>query len=462
MSESYLERSLDSYRAAMAVLTNAPATDQSEPERNSRFNNVPSQFLTTLLDVNCLAGILFLHESQTGSTKPPLAEAQILNILISRDKVQAALAQTNSISETTLATLRPLDDQLKEKAGEIAPIIQAADWRSSMTPDEKAWWWFLESPKPDSGWERWDWLWKAVSVTSLTVSLGLVGEISSRFLTGGPDALGAILVSTQSVLSLLAAGGALTQAGREAGSRLFKSRNVPERYWQEIGAGFSGLLLVGVLGLRLSLPVFASWYANWGWDNYQEGDWGSAEEDYQRALQLNPDDALAHFRLGLLYENLQNFDLARTQYQLAMQGGEPIAINNLARLHIFNKNYSAAASLIREAKALAAKRQQPLDDNTEYAMLKNLGWARFKQGNYPDARRQLEEAINLQKSANIKENLAAPYCLRAQVKEAQGEKAWDDWNQCNAKANPNFPEEDKWVWKAQKRLAERLEKEAQP
>lgn len=450
MNTSPLERAIESYQAAMTLL------------RDLKFNNVPIKFWTTLLDVNCLAGILFLRESQTGATKPPLTEAQVLNILIARDSVQAALAQTNSISEPALATLRQLDDQLKEKAGAIAPIIQDADWRSSMTPDEKAWWWFLESPKPDSGWERWDWLWKAVSVTSLTVSLGLVGEISSRFLTGGPDALGAILVSTQSLLTLLAAGGALTQAGREAGSRLFKSQNVPERFWQEIGAGFSLLLLIGIFGLRLSLPVFATWYTNWGWDNYREGDWGSAEEDYQRALKLNPDDILAHFRLGLLYENLQNFDLARTQYQLAMQGGEPIAINNLARLHILNKNYSAAVSLIREAEALAAKRQQPLDNETKYAMLKNLGWARFKQGNYPDARRQLEEAINLQKSANIKENLAAPYCLRAQVKEAQGEEAWDDWNQCNAKANPNFPEEDEWVWKAQKRLAERLEKEAQP
>ncbi|MDB9412513.1 tetratricopeptide repeat protein [Microcystis aeruginosa] len=40
----------------------------------------------------------------------------------------------------------------------------------------------------------------------------------------------------------------------------------------------------------------------------------SAEEDYQRALSLNPDDAEAHFNLGLLYEELQDFDLARKEY----------------------------------------------------------------------------------------------------------------------------------------------------
>ncbi|MFM6347303.1 MAG: tetratricopeptide repeat protein, partial [Dolichospermum sp.] len=121
---------------------------------------------------------------------------------------------------------------------------------------------------------------------------------------------------------------------------------IPERFWHEISAGFSFLLVIGLLGLRLSLPQIATQYNKWGLKNYKEGDWGSAEENYQRAIKLNPDDALAHFRLGVLYEELQKLDLARAEYQIAAQDNIPDAVNNLSRLYILNKNNPAAANLL--------------------------------------------------------------------------------------------------------------------
>ena len=329
----------------------------------------------------------------------PIKEAQVLNILMARDLIQTVLTKTTSISDQDLANLQKLDnilDQNKEVKIAIAPLLSKL--RPNFNPDTKAWWWHLEAPKTDSdaNWEKWDWLCNGLSISFLTVSLGLVGEISSRFLSGGPDTLGAVLISVQSVLTLLTAGGALTKTGKEAGIKLFRRFNISEQSWQEIGVGLSWLLMLGLLGVRVNLlPVLATKYTNWGWHDYQQGDLGSAEENYQRALSLNPDESQAHFRLGLLYEELQNFDSARTQYRLAMQGGNQVAINNLARLYILNKNNSAAVSLINSARARFAEQNQSFDPDTEYALLKNLGWARLNQQDYNEARTQLDEAMNL-------------------------------------------------------------------
>ncbi len=390
-------------------------------------------------------------------------EAQVLNLLIARDRVQKVLTQVTSIPPETLTTLQALDNELKQKKAALAPII--AKLRPTINPDAQAWWWLLTAPKSVSDWEKWDWLCNGLSVSFLTVSLGLVGEISSRFLSGGPDPLGAILVSVQGVLTLLTAGGALTLVGREAGERLFRRFNIPTLYWQEIGAGLSGLLLLGLFGFRVSLlPILASRYSNWGWLHYRQGDLSSAEENYQRALSLNPDHALAHFRLGLLNEDLQKLDSARTEYLLAMQGGNQPAINNLARLYILSKKDPAAVSLITSARARFAAQNQSFEPDTEYALLKNLGWARLNQKDYDEARTQLEEAMNLlPKTTPENQNRADIYCLLAQVKEAQKEEAEQEWNQCNSKANILYPEEDRWRQQAQQRIVEiQTQKQQQP
>lgn len=304
-------------------------------------------------------------------------------------------------------------------------------------------------------WYRFDWLFNGVSVASLTVSLGLLGEISSRFLTGGPDALGALAVSTQSILTLLTAGGALTVTGREGYKSILRSMKIHERYWHEISALFSFILAIALFGLRSSLPQIATQYNKWGFENYQKGDLGSAEENYQRAIKLNPDDTLAHFNLGLLYEEQQKLELARNEYQIAAQDNILGAINNLSRLYILNKNYPAAASLL--LKALASDKLKPSDE-AKYTLLKNLGWARLMQGYYSDAEAKLLEAIELQKAAKLKTNIAAPHCLLAQVMEAQKDKkgALKEWEACNQYADiASSPDEDSWSITAKKRLAQK-------
>jgi hypothetical protein len=136
---------------------------------------------------------------------------------------------------------------LREKvATAIAPYTQFAEWRASFNPNEKAWWWFLEAPK-SPGSDRLNWLRNTVSITCLTVSVGLIGDIAPRFLTGTPDSFGAITVSVQSVLTLLVAGGALTKTGQE----ILKCR-------PNLGVVGSILIMLIFFSLRLSLPQIAT------------------------------------------------------------------------------------------------------------------------------------------------------------------------------------------------------------
>ena len=58
------------------VLTKVSST------RDSRFKNVPIKFWTTLLDINCLVGILFIHESQSSSED--YIEASYLQLVMKR------------------------------------------------------------------------------------------------------------------------------------------------------------------------------------------------------------------------------------------------------------------------------------------------------------------------------------------------------------------------------------------
>ena len=383
----------------------------------------------------------------------------VLEVLTKRDRLQAVLEIIKNSPELAppssecLEKLSHLDETLRKQAGAIAPFTQSADWRASFSPKETYWWWFLKAPTTPWS-DRLDWLWSAVSVTLLTVSLGLMGDIAPRFLTGRPDSFGAFTVSAQSVLTLLVAGGALTKAGQEALKSFLKAINVPEKYWHELGA-FGSLIVVCIFFiLRQSLPqIGTTFYTNPGIESRRNGDWSSAEEQFKRAIQLNADDAQAHFQLGLLYEDLQLIDQARPQYQLAIQGGIPAATNNLARLNIMKKEYTAAVSLL--LKALDTDKKQPLDAKTKYSVLKNLGWARFKQGNYPDAEANLLQAIDLKSRTKLENyEIAAPHCLLAQVMEAQKEKkaALTEWKICNQYASITIPEQDEWAAIAQKRL----------
>jgi len=69
-------------------------------------------------------------------------------------------------------------------------------------------------------------------------------------------------------------------------------------------------------------------------------DFTCAHDEYEQALQLRPDYAIAHTNLGRIYEDLKEVDHAYAQYQLAVKTSsdgaaaayQPSPLANFARI----------------------------------------------------------------------------------------------------------------------------------
>jgi len=184
-------------------------------------------------------------------------------------------------------------------------------------------------------------------------------------------------------------------------------------------------------------------YNNRGLENYLAERLPQAISDFSKALELDPDFAETHYNLGSLYEDLRDFDRARSEYRLAMLGGLTAAYNNLARLYILEKDYAAAVGLLLKGLKLAQL------DGEKSALQKNLGWARLGQGRYAEAKAELLTAIDLDRKQ------ASAYGLLAQALEGLGEKveALVAWENCLRYASSYRPDEDTWIDLARQRLA---------
>lgn len=216
-----------------------------------------------------LSDALELYKSRLSALEasaPHPSTEQILDVLVARDYVQTALAERGPDCTADLVILKELDSRLKQQA--LINQVNLKDWCTLLNPKSEAWWWFLQPSRQEG---QHDWLWSALSVSFLTISLGLVTNIAPRFLSGGPDVLGAVTVVGQSVLTLLAAGSVLTKAGREAIERILTGLKLPKQSWQAMNCGFSLLLLLGLVSFRLSLPQIAGIYNQRGLDSYKNG-----------------------------------------------------------------------------------------------------------------------------------------------------------------------------------------------
>ncbi len=108
-----------------------------------------------------------------------------------------------------------------------------------------------------------------------------------------------------------------------------------------------------------------------------------------KAIELDPDNLDAHYKLATLYEELQDLTNGKKHYLIAAKGGFIDAYNNLAYWYLRDNKNAEAVELLEKAKRLLAEKDEKLDQFTEeekrnlavqkYSIYKNLGWARFKQ-----------------------------------------------------------------------------------
>lgn len=214
-----------------------------------------------------------------------------------------------------------------------------------------------------------------------------------------------------------------------------KTKNIKDRLsFNLIGKlALGSLLLLG--GLWTFSPQIVFYLNKEGFGNYQNKRLYNAELYYKIALLFKPNDGRVNYNLGVVYEDKQEYNNARTAYQIAINAGFNKALNNLARLEILDKQYKKALVLLEKALPLA------IDNKTKYAIYKNLGWAQLELGEYQQAKNNLSKAINVASDRSV------AYCLEAVILEHQGNKQESifNWKKCYDNLQSEPLEEKKWV-----------------
>ena len=244
-------------------------------------------------------------------------------------------------------------------------------------------------------------------------------------------------------------------------------------------AGVVGLILLGVIGAYKGITLWsANYYFSRGSQNQLENKPEAASQDYEQAIKLNPNDAVAHnnlalacvalrdvscaltqyrqafklrpnywqahYGLGSLYDDQGDYAAAEEQYRLAIQSDGNLsvdAINNLSRLKNRTKQYFAAIDLALEG---LQRTNAPV---SQAALYKNLGWAKLEQNRYVEAK------IYIQKALELDPERTDAYCLLAQLQESQNDKTSANlsWEVCLS-MDSNLPEVREWRDKVLRRL----------
>lgn len=296
---------------------------------------------------------------------------------------------------------------------------------------------------------------KPASIAFLTwffagVAISLTTDVLRRFLAGDGwlDTAAIIVQSAFVVLAIVAAAFAFMSMMRPA--HPFVVRGVSSRHSYapqklERAIIIAGIAVVIALGFWMSLPVFARYYNEKGarLQFREQPEMTRARESYQQAVRLNPSYAPAHYNLALVQEDLHT-EKAMAEYLLAIRYDSHIylAYNNLARLYLRRgegNDYENALNILSQAVVLS-----PQDENVQYSLNKNLGWANYELKHYGLAETFLRRAISLRHQG------AAAHCLLAYVLKVQGKPGVvDECYDCVSLAPGENDFEPRWVSDAQ-------------
>ncbi|NEQ43039.1 MAG: tetratricopeptide repeat protein [Leptolyngbya sp. SIOISBB] len=387
-----------------------------------------------------------------------VGEQQVLAVLNARDILHASLEQSPQLDTYWLKEIHHLDRQLKEHATDLVAQLDFGAYRQSFPKTPEQWWWFLdeaiETPKKHPS----DWVFKGATTLAWAVSIGLLVNISGRFLLGGAGVAGLSAIALSNLLTLLKARSDLTDAGNEGVQLLFDRFELSKPQQIRFRFGTTALLAGVLFAFWLTLPTIARRYNARGVGLHDEGRLGSAEQNYERAISLDPDNLDAHYNLGTLYEDIQELDKAETQYLIAARGDFPEAYNNLARLYLQSPDNNLNKSLALLSQGLRLADEQESFPETEFSLYKNLGWALLQQEEYSFAASALDEAISIyeQLPSSEQEFVANPgsaYCLVAQVRETLGNQdVLPVWQRCCQLGDRSNPEENAWLTMARDRF----------
>jgi Flp pilus assembly protein TadD len=129
-------------------------------------------------------------------------------------------------------------------------------------------------------------------------------------------------------------------------------------------------------------------YNRIGLDLYRQGQYASARESFQAALNLRPDDPAMLYNVGQCYDRLGDGAKAEQFYSTCLQRDpDHVACHHaLAMLLVSERREPEAAQTVHDWLARAPKNSSALAED---------GWLWRRQGDLPRAQSRLQEALAL-------------------------------------------------------------------
>lgn len=362
-------------------------------------------------------------------------DPKVLNLLVARDKVSHEIDQEKIFEPALLELLTLLDQSLNSNASLISAYVSKdafSNWRDTVQPSDQHWWWRIDE-RAGAGCLNLRYIWALLMWITIAISLSYIVEIARRFLSGGVDILSTVL---QGLLALLVGGTLVQLAWQFVESVRSQAQDKRVRRWKWAQIAFALLLISIALIIRQNLSRLASYYSNQCTESLLDGDTTNAIKNCQRAVNLSPGDANAHWVLGKAYGAIYEYDKAQTEFKAAILYNDKLckAYNDLAYLYIAQrKDYAGALQLLNtgleKCERPAVANPTFMEDEKpriEYALYKNRGWAYLGLEKYWLAEQNINRALV------SRDYGAEAYCLLAQITEkGKGlEAAKEHWSAC--------------------------------
>lgn len=415
---------------------------------------------------------------------------EILKIISARDTLEKVLATEKEIPINIFSELIELDAYFKAQAYRIKQEeIDLNVYYQSLPTNSQSWLLAIANGQKSHPWRRYEWSFKFAKIVVWTFILAIFSTLATRSLSGGSSFFEVALTALPGVLSLLQLQKELTKDDRK---RFYYFLNSFHEFpniscLRKVIAVFLASLLAAIfsrygflLGFFLltwfKQPLFSEIYKDTGQSFQTKQNLVLAKQNYLKAIALNSDNFDAHYKLATLYEELQEFDLAQTEYIIALKGNYLPAYNNLASWYIKQGKFFDAIALLNKSWVLVEEQERPNIFNNltreekkefrvlKYNLAKNLGWALLETEQFEEAHIWLSITMGLANDSKIKlyvRNPGAAHCLYAKLLEKQDPSSPEiqqQWQNCQdliqlrlAKEQINT-EEYQWLYETKEKL----------
>jgi tetratricopeptide (TPR) repeat protein len=238
--------------------------------------------------------------------------------------------------------LKRLEQRVGQSAEQIRWHMPTDTWRE-LPQSRRQWLHQLKGEEKQPWYERFDWLWRLVTLILITAILSRVLMIGMRFLSNGVDDQLWLLVFP-ALLTALLGQGLLTHSGHSSIQKILASLHIPEKFWDEALCLFSALFFMLAFFTPLgNLTSWSDWFASKGEENQKLERQGQERErekhlsraiaHYERAIKFDADNSQAQFQLGEIYYQQQRWQEAAPRYEAALRNPKELGSSNALRAY---------------------------------------------------------------------------------------------------------------------------------